>query len=104
MTAGRPLVEPPDFRGKPQEFLAWAKANHQWNPSWCPRHWLPCPVDGRNGLLATAKIMQAAIAELIPADVGTAGPSAANSWMHNQTRPLCCQLGDRRMRELWVGC
>jgi hypothetical protein len=102
MAAQTPL-EPPDFRGKPQEFLAWAKANHQWNPSWCPRHWLPCPVDGRNGLLATVRIMQLAV-EQMPTDVAQGGPTAMNSWMANQTRPLCCRLGDARMAELWAGC
>lgn len=92
------MSNPPDFSGKPDEFLAWSEAHPNFNPHWCPRHWMPCPVDGLNGILASVLMMGESFA-LLPKDITT--PSAINSWWANVTVPACCQFGDEKVEKLW---
>lgn len=91
---------PPDFTGNLDAYLAWV-AEHPppFNPLFCARHWAPCPVDRKPGLLASI-VMQVELMGRMPADVGS--PSAMNSWQANRVSPLCCELGDDRMTWLWA--
>jgi len=95
-------VDPGQFRGKPGEFQAWAVEHFDANPSWCAKHWAPCPVEGRNGIAASIELMQRSL-ERIPADVRRRGASAMNSYMANWTTPTCCWLGDEEMAKVWAG-
>lgn len=88
----------PDFHGRLEEFLAWAEENYRSNPDWCPRHWAPCPVEGKNGLLASVLLIGEAFA-FYPSDLQ--GPDAINAWRRNQVVPTCCLLGDEKMNWLW---
>lgn len=96
-------MDPSRFLGKPDEYLAWAKKNSKFNPVFCSRHWMPCPVEGKNGMLVTV-ILQIEMLGMMPADLvkpGVEPSSAMNSWMANQIIPLCCKLGDEKMNWLW---
>lgn len=98
-----PPFDPEAFRGKPDEYLAWAERNLRPTPTMCLRHWMPCPVEGKPGLLVNIILMVEAFA-LMPPDVaaqGTDPAMAMNSWMANQTVPICCRLGDEKMSWLW---
>lgn len=94
---------PDRFRGRLAEYLAWTEVNPMNNPNWCPRHWAPCPVDGRNGLQAGLLVMQESL-NLMPLSVARGSASAKNSWIRNQTTPTCCQLGDDKMAAIWAEC
>lgn len=89
-----------DWFGDPEGYRAFSAAHPppQFNPHWCIEHWMPCPVEGKNGMLATVLLMTEAFS-LLPE--GVTSPSAMNSWWANQTRPACCQLGDEKMAHLW---
>src|SRR5581483_3386703 len=67
-------------------------------------HWMPCPVEGKPGLLVSTILMVESLA-MMPRDLarrsGSALTTAMNSWLANQTRPLCCELGDEKMAWLW---
>lgn len=90
---------PPDyFRGKLQEYLRWAKLHNEFNPYLCAKHWAPCPVEGKPGILVSIVLMQESFA-FFPPDVTT--PEQMNSWMMNQTKSICCRLGDKKMDFLW---
>lgn len=91
---------PPDFTGDLEGFLAWHAEHAKWNPHWCAKHWAPCPVEGKNGLLASILQMQTLAFRGVPADVEI-GP-ALNSWLANQTEPTCCRAGDDEMAKLWA--
>jgi hypothetical protein len=96
-------VDPDRFLGKPDEYLAWAETNHRFNPNWCPRHWMPCPVEGKPGMLATVILFGESFAHM-PDNIAPPGSnpaSAMNSWMANQTTPLCCKIGDEKIAWLW---
>lgn len=82
------------------EYLLWAEKNWPFNPSFCPRHWMPCPVEGRNGIGASIEVMQKAL-DMMPEVVRTGGHTAMNSWQENQTTPTCCRLGDEWVAALW---
>lgn len=96
MTAPTP---PPDFTGRLDDYLAWATKNWRNSPLFCARHWAPCPVEGKPGLLMSV-VMQVELMGLMPADVGD--HTGMNSWQANRTTPLCCELGDERMTWLWA--
>ncbi len=90
------------FRGRLADYLAWtADPASGWrdSPLFCARHWAPCPVDGKSGLLVTV-LLQVELLGLMPADVGDA--TGINSWAANRTTPLCCELGDDKMTWLWA--
>lgn len=91
---------PPDFSGDLEGFLAWSEKNYKWNPQWCAKHWAPCPVEKKPGLLASVILAQHNIS-LMPDDVRRGGATAMNSWQENQTSPVCCRLGDEFMDSLW---
>jgi hypothetical protein len=96
-------LDPDAFRGKPDEYLAWAAENHRSNTMWCARHWMPCPVDGKPGVVASVILQVEALGD-VPADVARPGvdwTTAVNSWFANQTVPVCCKLGDEKMAWLW---
>jgi len=96
-------ADPNAFRGNSEAFLAWAAEHWQQGPQWCPKHWMPCPVEGRNGINATMLLMPAML-ESIPQDVRDCGPSAMNSWMANTLQPVCCRLGDEAIARIWAEC
>lgn len=92
------MTEQHDWSGDFDGYLAFAEKNNPFNPQWCPKHWAPCPVQGKLGMLATVLLMGESFA-LIPDGVSSA--SALNSWWANQTVPACCQLGEEKMDFLW---
>lgn len=90
---------PDFFRGQPDLYRAWVQQNPpRFNPYLCPKHWMPCPVEGKNGMLASVLMMTEAFA-FLPANVTT--PDAMNSWFANQTTSVCCRFGDEKMAWLW---
>lgn len=91
---------PPDFYGDLDGYLKWAEENPKWNPQWCFRHWAPCPVEGKPGLVASVILAQHNISTM-PPDVQQGDPTAMNSWQENQTTPACCRLGDEFIDSLW---
>lgn len=92
-------MDPHEFVGRPAAYLAWAEANWTSSPQFCARHWMPCPVEGKPGVLVSVLLMAEGFA-FIPADVGS-DATALNSWLANQTTPTCCRLGDEKMAWLW---
>jgi hypothetical protein len=96
------MNDPNQFLGKPDEYLEWAKDNFKFSPSFCARHWMPCPVDGKNGMLVSIILMIESFG-LMPDDIGKQGDltGSINSWMANQIIPLCCKFGDEKMSWLW---
>jgi hypothetical protein len=60
----------------------------QGNEQWCARHWAPCPVMGANGIKAAVMLASA---------VMSAGLNSVDG-------PLCCQLGDQEMFDIWGQC
>jgi len=94
------MSELPDFTGDPEGYLAWREANPQpFNWMWCVRHWMPCPVEGRSGILASVLLAGESYA-FLPDDVTL--PSAIQSWWENQTESACCKFGDDKMNHLWA--
>lgn len=99
-------MDPDHFVGKPEEYLAWAKDNYKFSPSFCARHWMPCPVEKKPGLLASVIVMTEGFV-FVPDDIAAGLPDGAdlssrlNSWQENQTVPVCCKLGDEKMAWLW---
>lgn len=93
------MADAPDFVGRLDEYLDWARHNFRNSPVFCARHWAPCPVEGKPGLLMSI-VMQVELMGLMPADVGDA--TGMNSWMANRVTPLCCELGDAKMDWLWA--
>lgn len=91
---------PPDFRGDLEGYLAWAAENWRPSPIFCAEHWAPCPVEGKNGLIASTLLMEKAI-ERMPDDV-RGNVAKMNAWMDGREQPLCCELGDDAMGELWA--
>lgn len=84
-----------------ESYLAWRKENPgEFNPTWCAKHWAPCPVGGLNGLSATIIMTQRQIAEM-PIEVRNAGTTAMNSWLANQVVPYCCKIGDEEVVKVW---
>lgn len=67
---------------------------------WCARHWGPCPNLGANGILAVIKLQQIWLNEIA---TGT-NSSELNTELLAMTKPVCCQLGDERMYEVWGKC
>lgn len=103
MTSPDPERNP--FFGKPDEYLLWAqnKKNRKFSPTFCARHWMPCPVEGKPGLLVSVVLMTEMFAYM-PDDLVKPGvdPSTAmNSWMADQVIPLCCKIGNEKMKWLW---
>lgn len=100
------MQEPPDFTGDLDGYLEWAKDNMKPSPMFCARHWAPCPVEGKAGMILTVLMMQAFIAYLVPADVGDMPEpqrsQQLNSLMENRTAPACCELGDEYMDAMWA--
>jgi hypothetical protein len=90
--------DPNRFRGRLKDYLAWAADGFRPTPLWCVKHWVPCPVEGKPGLLVTI-ILQTELMSQMPADVGDA--TGMNSWQANRVTPLCCELGDELMAWLW---
>lgn len=94
---------PPDFTGRLNDYLAWAETNMpKSNPHFCARHWAPCPVEGKPGLVTSVILMTEALLDLewMPLAARTS-PDAMNSWQANKTTPYCCTLGDEKMAWLW---
>lgn len=93
------------FFGKPTEFLRWAEHSEWTNPSWCAKHWMPCPVQGYNGIKASLLLMELVL-PMIPAVIISAGPDTMNHWLtkQGQRRPMCCRIGERKMAEIWEQC
>ena len=85
-----------EFLGDMAGFLAWA-AGHWKGNIWCPRHWAPCPVEGRNGLVASLLVTQELQREA-PSNLNSA--AAINRWAEKHS-PVCCYLGDERMSAIW---
>lgn len=94
-------MDPDHFRGKPVAYQAWAAAHFDANPTWCARHWAPCPVEGRNGIAATLELIRRSV-ERIPPEVRRRGATAMNSYMENWLPPTCCWLGDEQMAQVWA--
>jgi hypothetical protein len=95
---GDPFKQPPDFTNKPEEFLAWAEEN--WDQSsghFCPRHWIPAAVHGKNGIIGSMELMRRAVAAM-PSNYTS--PKARNRWMEDHS-PYCCELGDEAIEQLW---
>lgn len=96
-------IEQNPFFGKPDEYLKWAKENPKFNPILCPVHWMPCPVEGKPGMLVSVILMTEMFA-FLPENLVKPGadPSTAiNSWMANQLIPVCCKIGNERMNWIW---
>jgi hypothetical protein len=92
---------PPDFTGDLEGYLRWREENPApFNPLWCARHWAPCPVEKKNGIVASLILTRRQI-DGMPRAVRRGGPTAMNSWQANQTTPLCCRLGDDEMAKVW---
>lgn len=91
---------PDAFLGKPDEYRAWAAEHWKPNPNFCVEHWMPAPVEGKNGLLVSMKLVEHSISEM-PDDVRQS-PKKMNEWQEAQEQPTCCRLGDERMEELWA--
>lgn len=92
------MTQPPDFTGDLDGYLAWAADTWSSSSILCPRHWAPCPVEGRPGLLISV-LLQVELMTRMPPDVGDA--TGMNSWAANRLTPLCCELGDDAMTWLW---
>ncbi len=96
-------LDPDRFFGKPEEYLAWTAKNKKFNPLFCPRHWMPCPVERKPGMLVQVILMVESFGYM-PDDLVKPGidpASAMNSWMANQIIPLCCKIGNEKMDWLW---
>lgn len=93
-----------DFTGDLEGYLKWAEENFDFNTaSWCPRHWAPCPVLRKNGLAASAKVM-VEVTKLMPAEIVISGDTyQMNQWVWGHL-PLCCELGDEKIAEIWDEC
>jgi hypothetical protein len=94
--------DPDQFRGDLNGYLQFRKENPgPDNPHWCARHWAPCPVDGRPGIVASVILVGEAFMFLPRRLRRGADATALNSWFLNQTEPTCCKLGDEKMAFLW---
>lgn len=92
---------PDRYLGNPEKYLADVKATPRpFNPLFCATHWMPCPVEGKPGMLMSI-VMQVELLGRMPEDVTAGGHTAMNSWQANLVTPLCCELGDEKMRWLW---
>lgn len=94
------MSDAPNFEGDLEGFLKYSEEHPHFNPDWCPRHWAPCPVDRKPGLLAAVLLVQCLRFRFIPEEVGT-DALALNSWMENQTTPTCCKAGDDEVQRIW---
>jgi hypothetical protein len=90
-----------EFRGDLEGYLEWAKENFAPSPTFCPIHWSPAPVEGRNGIMASSMLMQKML-EQMPSNLKSA--ASRNRWMQNLQEPFCCMLGDEEMTEIWSKC
>jgi hypothetical protein len=81
-------------------FVEFTEAEHPrpFNPQFCLKHWAPCPVEGKPGMVVSI-ILVTEMMSAMPADVGD--HSGMNSWMANRTTSYCCELGDEKMDWLW---
>lgn len=91
------------FFGDLEGFLDYAENNSQFSPTFCPKHWAPCPVEGKNGLMASIEVMKWLTMEM-PAEIRERGPEAMNKWVASQTVSACCRMGDEKMAEIWERC
>ncbi len=66
---------------------------------WCARHWAPCPLLGANGIGAAVEVMSAWLEDGQLAGVDHS-PEALNARLDSRG-PVCCQLGDDKMFEIW---
>ena len=102
----RETVDPERFRDDLEGWLAWAEENWKAGQGWCPRHWSPAPVEGRNGIVASLAVLAAALEELAPKHVrrssGRSAAPALNAWLAKLEKPLCCLLGDDRVAAIWI--
>lgn len=70
----------------------------QWtNTQWCARHWAPCPLLKANGIGAAMEVLQTWL------DRQASLPSGADAMnaLLAEGGPVCCQLGDDKMYEIW---
>lgn len=72
----------------------------EWtNTQWCPRHWAPCPLLKANGIGAAVEVMEAWLGRQTTTTMD-GGAEALNARLA-EDGPLCCQLGDDKMYEIW---
>lgn len=67
--------------------------------TWCLRHWAPCPLLHANGMGASVEVMQVWLNRQ-PATNGKASADELNARL-DLGGPVCCQLGDETMYEIW---
>ncbi len=67
-------------------------------PLWCARHWAPCPAMDANGMGVSMELSQIFFTEIAGNE---SDANRLNAMLEEFERPLCCQLGDERMFELW---
>lgn len=61
----------------------------QGNDQWCKRHWAPCPILSANGIKAALDLFTLTLTDPI---------------LFTNNDPLCCQVGDTRMYDIWGKC
>lgn len=82
-------------------YLAWAATQSQPGQLFCPRHWSPAPVEGRNGVGAAVSMMTIAH-ELMPPTVALGDAAVKNAWLDSLAEPVCCVIGDDRVAVMWL--
>ena len=67
---------------------------------WCPAHWAPCPVQGKDGRAASVALLKYQSKDMPP---NLQSVAARTRWLSSQTTPLCCQAGDSFVDMVWAG-
>ncbi len=70
-------------------------------PWWCARHWAPCPLADANGIGMVIDLGRIFLDET-PSAHQLSDIEELNKIPLTWTTPFCCQLGDKRMYELWT--
>lgn len=95
---------PNQFLGDMEGWLEFAEHAEPFknNPYWCPKHWAPGPVEGKNYSAAMLAIV-VAVNLRIPKNLVTAKAKARWVARRSQGQKVCCQMGDERVAEIWAG-
>ena len=107
LTEPEPGFVPGHFRGNPNGYTMfmvdpahrYAFAHKQG--LWCPEHWAPCPVEGRDGRAASVALLKYAMDTKMPRNLVSV--QGRLRWLEQQTTPLCCQIKSEFVDLVWSG-
>ena len=107
LTEPEPGFVPGHFRGNPNGYTMFmADPAHRYafahkQGLWCPEHWMPCPVEGRDGRAASVALLKFAVDLGMPKNLVTM--ASRLRWLENQSMPLCCQVKQAFVDMVWAG-